>query len=35
MTKEILQQTAPIMGQLDSLNRDANQLRPSLASHRR
>jgi hypothetical protein len=35
MTKEILQQTAPIMGQLDSLNRDANQLRPSLASERR
>jgi hypothetical protein len=35
MTKEILQQTAPIMGQLDSLNRDANQLRPSLAGERR
>jgi hypothetical protein len=35
MTKEILQQTAPIMGQLDSLNRDANQLRPSLATERR
>src|SRR5262245_51744171 len=35
MTKEILQQTAPIMGQLDSLNRDANQLRPSLAGQRR
>ena len=35
MTKEILQQTAPIMGQLDSLTRDANQLRPSLAGERR
>jgi hypothetical protein len=35
MTKEILQQTAPIMGQLDSLNREANQLRPSLAGERR
>src|SRR5262245_16379337 len=35
MTKEILQQTAPIMGQLDSLNRDANQSRPSLAAERR
>jgi hypothetical protein len=34
MTKEILQQTAPIMGQLDSLNREANQLRPSLAGER-
>lgn len=34
-TKEILQQTAPIMGQLDSLNREANQLRPSLAGERR
>ncbi len=33
-TKEILQQTAPIMGQLDSLNREANQLRPSLAGER-
>jgi hypothetical protein len=32
MTKEILQQTAPVMSQLDSLNREANQLRPSLAS---
>lgn len=35
MTKEILQQTAPIMGQLDSLNREANQLRPSLAGEHR
>ncbi len=35
MTKEILQQTAPIMGQLDSLSREANQMRPSLASERR
>jgi hypothetical protein len=34
-TKEILQQTAPIMGQLDSLNREATGLRPSLASERR
>jgi hypothetical protein len=34
LTKEILQQTAPIMGQLDSLNREANQLRPSLAGER-
>ncbi|MFN0086609.1 MAG: hypothetical protein ACKVX9_14565 [Blastocatellia bacterium] len=34
-TKEILQQTAPIMGQLDSLNREAAGLRPSLASERR
>lgn len=35
MTKEILQQTAPIMGQLDSLHREANQLRPSLAGEHR
>ena len=35
MTKEILQQTAPVMGQLDSLNREAGSLRPSLASERR
>lgn len=35
MTKEILQQTAPIMGQLDSLNREASQLRPSLAGEHR
>jgi hypothetical protein len=34
LTKEILQQTAPIMGQLDSLSREANQLRPSLAGER-
>ncbi|MBK7597470.1 MAG: hypothetical protein IPJ07_02680 [Acidobacteria bacterium] len=33
-TKEILQQTAPIMGQLDSLNREANQMRTSLAGER-
>jgi hypothetical protein len=31
MTKEILQQTAPVMSQLDSLTREASQLRPSLA----
>ena len=35
MTKEILQQTAPIMSQLDTLNREASQLRPSLATERR
>ena len=35
MTKEILQQTAPIMGQLDSLNREMNPMRPSLVSDRR
>jgi hypothetical protein len=35
MTKEILQQTAPIMSQLDSMNREASQLRPSLAAERR
>jgi hypothetical protein len=35
LTKEILQQTAPIMGQLDSLNREATQLSPSLAADRR
>jgi hypothetical protein len=34
MTKEILQQTAPIMGQLDSLSREANQLRPLTAERR-
>jgi len=34
MTKEILQQTAPIMSQLDSLNREASQIRPSLAAER-
>lgn len=33
-TKEILQQTAPIMSQLDSLNREASQIRPSLAGER-
>jgi hypothetical protein len=35
MTKEILQQTAPIMGQLDSLTRESNQMRPSLAGEHR
>ncbi|MBS1787852.1 MAG: hypothetical protein JST85_09030 [Acidobacteria bacterium] len=36
MTKEILQQTAPIMGQLDSLNREiAPSIRPSLAAGER
>jgi hypothetical protein len=35
MTKEILQQTAPIMGQLESLERESSQLRPSLAGERR
>jgi hypothetical protein len=35
MTKEILQQTAPIMSQLDSLNRESTQVRPSLAAERR
>jgi hypothetical protein len=35
MTKEILQQTAPIMGSLESLNRDADQSRPSLAGGHR
>jgi hypothetical protein len=35
MTKEILQQTTPIMGQIDSLNREAAPLRPSLVGERR
>jgi len=35
MTKEILQQTAPIMGQLDSLNREASPARASLVGERR
>lgn len=35
MTKEILQQTAPIMGQLDSLSREATPIRPSLVGERR
>lgn len=35
MTKDILQQTAPIMGQLDSLNRQASRLGPTLATERR
>jgi hypothetical protein len=34
-TKEILQQTAPVMSQLDALNREASQLRPTLAAERR
>ena len=35
ITKEILQQTAPIMSQLDAANREAGQLGPSLAAERR
>jgi hypothetical protein len=35
MTKDMLQQTAPIMGQLDSLNREASRLNPTLATERR
>ncbi len=36
MTKEILQQTAPIMGQLESLNREVSPIaRPSLVGERR
>jgi len=35
MTKEILQQTAPIFGQLESLDREANPMRHSLAGERR
>jgi hypothetical protein len=35
VTKDILSQTAPIMGQLDSFNRDLNPLRPSLVAERR
>lgn len=35
MTKDMLQQTAPIMGQLDSLNREASRLSPTLATERR
>ncbi len=34
-TKEILQQTAPIMGQLDSLSREVSPIRPSLVGERR
>ena len=34
-TKEILHQTAPIMGQLDSLNRELNPMRPSLVGEHR
>ena len=34
-TKEMLQQTAPVMSQLEALQREASQLRPSLASERR
>lgn len=33
-TKEILQQTAPVMSQLDAMQRDAAQFRPSLATER-
>jgi hypothetical protein len=35
ITKDILQQTAPIMGQLDSLDREASQMRASLVAERR
>lgn len=35
MTKEILQQTAPIMGQFDSFNRELSSARPSLVGERR
>jgi hypothetical protein len=34
-TKEMLQQTAPVMSQLEALQREASQLRPSLAAERR
>lgn len=34
VTKDILSQTAPIMGQLDSFNRDLNPVRPSLVAER-
>ncbi|MBX3276720.1 MAG: hypothetical protein KF868_01835 [Acidobacteria bacterium] len=34
-TREILQQTAPVMTQLDALQRDAAQFRPTLAAERR
>jgi hypothetical protein len=35
VTRGILQETAPVMTQLDSLNREASQLRPSYAAERR
>jgi len=35
VTKDILQQTAPIMGHLDSLDREASQMRASLVVDRR
>lgn len=35
VTKDILSQTAPIMGHLDSFNRDLNPVRPSLVAERR
>jgi hypothetical protein len=35
VTKDILQQTAPIMGHLDSLDREASQMRASLVAERR
>jgi hypothetical protein len=35
VTRGILQETAPVMTQLDSLNREAVQLRPSFAAERR
>lgn len=35
VTKDILSQTAPIMSQLDSFNREVNPLRPSLVAERR
>ncbi|MEP7270497.1 MAG: hypothetical protein ABI882_03285, partial [Acidobacteriota bacterium] len=33
-TKEMLQQTAPVMSQLDALDREASRLRPSFAADR-
>ncbi|MFN0121986.1 MAG: hypothetical protein ACKV2V_15940 [Blastocatellia bacterium] len=35
LTKEMLQQTAPVMGQLDSMDREFSRNRPTLASQRR
>jgi hypothetical protein len=35
VTKDMLQQTAPVMGQFDSMSREAAQIRPSLAAERR
>jgi hypothetical protein len=35
VTKDILQQTAPIMGHLDSLDREAREMRASLVAERR